>query len=142
LQQALDAILRRHEALRTTFASVDGEPVQIISEQQAVQLLYTDLRPVPAADRETAYQRQLMEEARRPFNLSADLMLRPTLVQLQDEDSILLLIMHHIASDGWSVSLLMQELGAFYTAFVTGAAVALPVLPIQYADYAVWQRQW
>ena len=142
LRQALDAILERHEALRTTFSSVDGDPIQVINEPCVVPLAISDLRTLPAAERESECLHRLREVAQRPFNLSTDTMLRAALVRLQDDECVLLLVMHHIASDGWSVGLLMRELSAFYTSFVTGSAVTLPALPIQYADYAVWQRQW
>ena len=141
LRQALDAILERHEALRTTFASVDGEPRQVINSGCVVPLAMSDLRTLPAAVREAECFQRLRAEAQRPFNLSTEVMLRAALVQLQDDEAVLLLVMHHIASDGWSVGLLMHELSAFYTSFATGSAITLPALPIQYADFAVWQRQ-
>ncbi|MEE8302751.1 MAG: condensation domain-containing protein, partial [Candidatus Tectomicrobia bacterium] len=142
LQQTLNAIVTRHDVLRTTFTTVDGEAVQVISAPCAVPLTISDLRDCPDAQRETELQRQLTQEARRPFHLDRDIMLRAILFQLGEAEHVLLLVIHHIASDGWSMGVLMRELGAFYNTFATGAPTSLPSLPIQYADYAVWQRQW
>jgi amino acid adenylation domain-containing protein len=142
LQKTLDTIVARHEVLRTTFPAVDGVPVQVIAESRSAGLKVIDLSQWPAAEREGEVQRLLREEANRPFNLSCDLMLRATLVKLEWEDHLLLLVMHHIASDGWSSSVLSQELTALYRAFSTDRPSPLAELPIQYADYAVWQRQW
>ena len=142
LHQALDAIVARHEALRTTFVAVDGDPVQILAEPQSVALAVSDLGAWPEVEREAEMHRQLTREAQRPFNLACDMMLRATLFRLGVTEHVLLLVMHHIASDGWSTGVLMRELETFYTAFVTGKPVDLPALPIQYADYAIWQRHW
>lgn len=142
LQQALDAVVDRHEALRTTFIALDGRPMQVIAEKQAVALSIVDLRAWPEASREAEIQRQLAATTQSPFDLTRDVLLRALLVRVQDEDYVLLLVTHHIASDGWSTGLLWQDIAAFYTAFATGDAVALPPLPIQYADYALWQHQW
>ncbi len=154
LRKSLAAIVERHEALRTTFSSVDGEPVQVIHKSRSVELTTIDLesRSVELTtidlgarsngNRNLDVQLLLQEEARRPFNLSADLMLRPTLFRLAEEEHILLLVMHHIASDGWSMGVLFRELAAFYEAFSHGKPAPLPELPIQYADFAVWQRHY
>ena len=142
VQHALDAIVARQEALRTTFTTVTGNPVQVIHEHRQVELGVIDLRAWPEAQREAEAHRALDREARRPFDLSRDVMLRATLLRLGTEEHVLLLVTHHIASDDWSTGVLYREFAAFYTAFTTGGAVSLPALPIQYADYTLWQRQW
>ncbi len=140
--RALDAIVARHEALRTTFATQDGHPVQVIAAPRPVALAVLDLAAHPADDREAACQRRLAAEVQRPFDLSRDLLLRATLVRLREDEHVLLVVLHHIASDGWSLAVLYRELATLYGAFAQGHAAALPALSIQYADYAVWQRQW
>jgi amino acid adenylation domain-containing protein len=146
LQQSLDAIVAHHEALRTTFiAANDGSPIQVINLPRPVELKIIDLRsPQPTQPSNSGQQAQqiLSQEAQRPFNLTSDLMLRATLIQIAAEESILMLAMHHIASDGWSIGILWQQLAAVYTAFLQGKPNPLAKLPIQYADFAVWQRQW
>jgi amino acid adenylation domain-containing protein len=142
LQKTFDAVVARHEVLRTNFADVDGVPVQIIAEGWPVALRVTDLSQMSASEREAGVQRLLKEEASRPFNLSSDLMLRATLLKLESEEHILLLVMHHIVSDGWSMGILFGEISALYEAFSTGKPSSLAELPIQYADYAIWQRRW
>ena len=142
LQQTLDAIVARHEVLRTSFISIDGSPMQIIAQRRVVALPVIDLSVYPEPERETQTQRLVAEEAQRPFDLARDVLLRATLLRLGPEDHVLLLTMHHIASDGWSVGILTREVAALYEAFTRGEPSPLPELPIQYADYAVWQRQW
>jgi amino acid adenylation domain-containing protein len=141
LRQALDAIVARHESLRTTLVSVDGAPVQAIADSRPADLQVVDLTAWPEPDRATELQRRIDEEARRPFDLARDPMLRASLFRLADGEHALSLTMHHIASDGWSLGVLFQELAALYEAFTRGTPSPLPPLPIQYADYAVWQRQ-
>ena len=142
LRRALDAVVERHEVLRTTFALDNGIPVQVIADGRPAELAVMDLRDRPAADRELEASRRLEQEARRPYDLSRDAMLRALVLRLGDRDSALLLTMHHIASDGWSMGILARELSTLYDAHVTGRSPRLPELPLQYADYAVWQRQW
>ena len=142
LQQALDAIVARHEALRTTFAAVDGNPVQVIAKNRLVELPVMDLNEHPDTECEMAVQRLLKAEAQRPFNLAQDVMLRATLLRLGETEHVLLLTVHHIAADGWSMGVLCRELSLLYDAFSTGSLAPLPQLPIQYADFARWQRQW
>ncbi|KAB8318928.1 amino acid adenylation domain-containing protein [Tolypothrix campylonemoides VB511288] len=143
LQQSLDAIVAHHEALRTNFiASDDGTPIQVISAPRSVELKVIDLTHEHASNQEEQVQCLLNQEAQRPFDLTSDLMLRATLLQIDHQEHILLLVMHHIASDGWSMGILWQQLAAVYQAFLNGLANPLPTLPIQYADFAVWQRQW
>ena len=142
LHQALDALVARHEVLRTSFTSIDGSPMQVIAERRVVALPVIDLSLYPEAEREVQARRLAAEEAQRPFDLARDLLLRATLLRLGPEDHVLLLTMHHIAFDAWSVGILTREVAALYEAFTRGESSPLPELPIQYADYAVWQRQW
>ena len=142
LQKALDTIVVRHEALRTTFISMDGIPAQVIAQNRNVTLSRVDLSAWPDADRKAEVQRRLKEEARCPFDLSSDTMLRATLLRLDAEEHVLLLVMHHIASDGWSMGILSREFSDLYRAYSTGEPSPLPEMPVQYADFAVWQRQW
>jgi amino acid adenylation domain-containing protein len=141
LRRVLDTIVNRHEVLRTTFALRDDHPVQVIAEQATVDLRQIDLSGVPAATQDQEVQRLLLEEALRPFDLARDLMFRAVLLKLAPEDHVLFLGTHHIASDGWSKSVLFEELKTLYGAYTNGQPSPLPELPIQYADFAVWQRQ-
>ncbi|HEY0543784.1 MAG TPA: condensation domain-containing protein, partial [Pyrinomonadaceae bacterium] len=142
LEETLSEIMRRHEVLRTTFDIIDGEPVQVISPPTPLTLPVTDLSVWPATQRENEAQRLATEEAREPFNLSTGPLLRASLLRLDDEDHVLLVTMHHIISDGWSLSVLVNEIATLYTAFAAGQPSPLPELPIQYADFAQWQRDW
>ncbi|RPI05054.1 MAG: non-ribosomal peptide synthetase, partial [Zetaproteobacteria bacterium] len=142
LQTALDGLVARHEALRTTFAAPDGQPVQVVGAPRPVPLAVVDLTAHPEPEREAACQRCLAAEIRRPFDLTRDLMLRALLVRLGADEHVLLVAKHHIASDGWSTGVLWRELSRLYAAAVAGRPPDLPALPIQYADYAIWQRQW
>ncbi|HEX8431145.1 MAG TPA: condensation domain-containing protein, partial [Longimicrobium sp.] len=142
LGRALDRSVERHEALRTTFAQVDGEPVQLIAPaaESFFLLVDHDLRGHPQAEAEL--RRVSMEEARAPFDLERGPPIRGALARLGDDDHVLMVTMHHIVSDGWSMGILVQELSALYDAFRRGEPDPLPSLPIQYADYAAWQRRW
>jgi len=142
LQRTLDAIVARHEALRTSIVATDGIPMQIVSAPSSVSLETGDLRELAEPEREAEARRLVSEEARRPFDLTRGPLFRAVLLRLRAEEHLLMLTMHHIISDGWSRGVLSRELTAFYDAFSTGVPVALPELPIQYADYAVWQREW
>ncbi|HVG44169.1 MAG TPA: condensation domain-containing protein, partial [Longimicrobium sp.] len=141
LERSLSEIVRRHEALRTTFAEVDGSPVQVIAPFGGFALPVEDLSGLGEADREAAVSRRAGEEARRPFDLAAGPLFRPVLLRLGAEDHLLLLSMHHVVSDGWSMGVLQRELDALYAAYREGRESPLPELPVQYADYAVWQRE-
>jgi amino acid adenylation domain-containing protein len=142
LQSALDAIVVRHEVLRTHFISEDGSPVQVIAEPSPVQLTQTDLSRESGDAREAKLKELVAAESRRPFDLARDLMVRAWVAHLGAEEHLLLLTMHHIASDQWSWGIFLQELSALYEGFVAGRPASLPLLPIQYADFAVWQRNW
>ena len=141
LEASLHEICTRHEALRTTFGTCDGEPVQIVGPPRPVSLTRVDLRGLPPEAREAEVSSFVARESRRPFDLSRDPMLRTTLVRLDDEEHVLLLLMHHIASDGQSVGVLFGELSALYNALRAGRRETLPELPVQYVDYVVWQWQ-
>jgi amino acid adenylation domain-containing protein len=141
LEQTLNEIVRRHETLRTTFASVEGQPVQIIAPSMELKLSVVDLQHVAEDERDTAAQRLAVDEAKLPFDLSHGPLLRVTLLRLGAQEHIALLTMHHIVSDGWSMGVLIREVAACYESFSTNKPALLPELPIQYADFAVWQRE-
>ncbi|HEV3050216.1 MAG TPA: FkbM family methyltransferase, partial [Longimicrobium sp.] len=141
LQRALGEIVRRHEALRTVFAEVDGSPVQVIAPFGGFSLPVEDLSGLGEADREAAVGRRAGEEARRGFDLATGPLFRAALLRLGAEEHVLLLSMHHIVSDGWSMGVLFRELSALYAAYREGGESPLPELAVQYADYAVWQRE-
>ena len=142
LTSALAAIVDRHESLRTTVQLVDGEACQRIRAGCPVELPVIDLRPLTAGQKDAEILRLARVEATRPFDLSADLMLRCSLLRVADEEQILLLTLHHIAVDGWSMGVLIRELTTLYTKFIQSLPSPLPPLPIQYADFAFWQRAW
>jgi hypothetical protein len=127
--------------LRTIFALSDSQPVQIIQEAAAVPLPLTDLSASPAEGREGEVRHIVNEEARRPFDLSAGPLLRSRLLKLAEQEHVLILVLHHIVSDGWSAGVLVREATTLYEAFSAGRPSPLGELAIQYADYAVWQRQ-
>jgi amino acid adenylation domain-containing protein len=142
LESSLNEIVRRHESLRTTFRSVNGEPYQIVSPSYWLPLRYVDLRPVPDAQREQAATRLAAEESQRPFDLARGPLVRATLVQMDEADYVFLLTMHHIISDGWSMGVFWTELSSIWEAFANRRPSPLRELPIQCADFAVWQREW
>ncbi len=134
--------MRRHAALRTTFTLVDGQPVQVIAPNLAIALPVVNLQSAAVEERERVGQQLATAEAQRPFNLTTDPLVRVTLLQFDPTEAVLLLTMHHIVADGWSLGVLIQELACFYTAFVEQRSPDLPPLPIQYTDFACWQRNW
>ncbi|MBL0694525.1 amino acid adenylation domain-containing protein, partial [Comamonas sp. JC664] len=141
LQRSLQELVRRHESLRTTFRAVAGQPVQVIHPTVPVPFEDVDLSGIPdEALRRAEAVRRATEEARRPFDLRQGPVLRTLLLRLGAHESLLLLHVHHIVSDGWSLGVLVRELTALYVAFRQGRPSPLPALPVQYADYAVWQR--
>lgn len=142
LRRSLHEIVRRHEALRTTFEPVDGEPLQRIHAELSLPLPVIDLRPLPDAERDEEALRLAAEEARRPFDLHTPPLVRTTLLRLGDEHYVFLLTMHHIVCDGWSMAIFFHELMTLYGAFSEGQPSPLPDLVIQYADFSVWQRRW
>ncbi len=142
LAAVLGEVVRRHEALRTTFEERAGEPVQVIAPARRWVLPVVDLADLPAAERERTAGELGREEARRPFDLERGPLFRATLLRLGAAEHVLLLDIHHIVADGWSIGVLVREITALYGAAVAGGPSPLPELPIQYADFAVWQRGW
>jgi amino acid adenylation domain-containing protein len=140
LQAALDMVAARHEAIRTSFEAVDGRPVPRVAAAGPIPLARVDLESRGALTDSEAVAQFVADAARRPFDLSRDLMLRATLFRLGADRHILLFVMHHIASDGWSVQIFLRELAECYTASVSGRPARLRDLPVQYGDYAQWQR--
>lgn len=148
LEQSLNALIQRHESLRTTFRLVDGQPAQIIAPAAPLSLALFDLSSYPTAEQQTSVQHMLREEAHWRFDLARGPLLRAILLRLDREEHVLLFTMHHIISDGWSSKILVRELALLYTLFredrsasVDAVERVLPELPIQYADFAAWQRQ-
>ena len=142
LRETLNAVVARHEALRTTFQTVDGKPMQAIAGSLSLETPLIDLGDLPETEREAEAKLILTSEGRRPFNLAEGPLIRSLLLRLSDEDHILLVTTHHIVTDGWSMGIFHRELMEMYEAFAADREPALPELPIQYADYAVWHRQW
>jgi len=141
LRAALDALVVRHEALRTVFALSNSQPIQVILPAARFALQDIDLRAREVKECEAEVLRHSREELTAPFNLSVGPMIRGRLLHLSDNDHVLLITMHHIISDGWSIGVLIRELGALYSAHRDGRSGSLPPLSLQYADYAEWQRQ-
>lgn len=142
LEQSLNEILRRHEVLRTIFPTREGEPIQVIVSPLTLTVPVVDLQDQPESKREDEAHRLATEEVQRPFDLGRGPLVRATLWRLGPGEYVLLLTIHHTVYDGWSRGILLQELSVLYGAFSRGAPPLLPELPIQYADFAVWQRQW
>jgi amino acid adenylation domain-containing protein len=140
LERSFREIVRRHAALRTRFTTSEGKPIQVIEPDINIELAVVNLQRISVSEREHISQQLATAEAQRPFNLTTDPLLRLTLLQFDATESVLLLTMHHIVADGWSLGVLIRELACCYTAFVEGRSPALPVLPIQYTDFACWQR--
>jgi amino acid adenylation domain-containing protein len=142
LAQSVNEIVRRHEVFRTTFDTIDGRPAPVISTHLEVELKVIDLTSYDEHEREAEARRVTNQEALQPFDLKRGPLLRTSLIRLTREESIFLLTMHHIVSDGWSIVLVFKELTKLYQAFSQGQTAPLEDLPIQYADYAEWQRDW
>ncbi|MBD2625733.1 non-ribosomal peptide synthetase [Trichormus variabilis] len=142
LSESLNEIIKRHEILRTNFVISDGQPIQVISPSVNLTLPVIDLQNIRQQQRETELYRLAKEEAQTGFNLTQAPLLRAKLLQLDAEDFVILLTLHHIVSDGWSTDILIREVAVLYTAFCAAKPSSLPQLPIQYADFAIWQRRW
>ena len=138
LEQTINAIIQRHESLRTTFPMVEGKPIQKIAPSLKIKLLVVNLKDIPQGQ----IDKLIIEELQKPFDLTQAPLLRCTLFDLGYENYILVNVFHHIIIDGWSKGILFKELSEFYQAFLSNSTVFLPELTIQYADFAVWQRQW
>lgn len=140
LERSINEVVRRHEILRTSFAFEDGSPVQIIAKHLQVKLQVTDLSGQEDAHRQV--ERLTQEEAERAFDLSRGPLIRAGVLKLGEAEHMVLLTLHHVISDGWSMGVLIRELNALYRAFIIGHSSPLKELPIQYGDFAVWQREW
>ena len=142
LTRIFAVVVQRHEALRTTFSTRAGQPAQVIAGEMRPPLAVVDLAGLPAAEREERALRLAREEALHPFDLARGPLLRLTLVRLAAREHLLLITLHHVVSDGWSMGVLLREIAALWKAFSESTPAALPELPVQYADFAVWQRRW
>ncbi|MBJ6766244.1 non-ribosomal peptide synthetase, partial [Myxococcaceae bacterium JPH2] len=142
LRLAFEALIERHESLRTTFAEHDGQPVQVIQPPARWALAVTDLSHLPEFEREAEVRRRATNESSQPFSLASGPLLRTALLRLSEEHHVLFVTMHHIVSDGWSMGIIVRELTALYEAIRDGRKPSLPPLPMQYADFAAWQRGW
>ena len=145
LERTLREIVRRHEVLRTSFVTIKGQPVQVIRPEahaEEIRLPLVDLSSLPEELRELEAKRLTQAEAVRPFDLETDSLMRTTVLRLDDELHIAFLTFHHIIFDGWSMGVFVREVAALYNAFSQGQESPLVELPVQYADYAVWQREW
>jgi len=141
LERAMNTIIERHESLRTHFEEVDGEPVQVIEAERHLEIPLLDLRKLSREEQEDAVGKAMVREIEEPFDLGCGPVLRIKLLQLGDEEHIVLQTLHHIASDGWSVGVMNRELGILYEAYREGRENPLEPLQVQYADFALWQRE-
>ncbi len=141
LQRSLQAVIDRHDILRTRFTATDGKPMQYIRPSAQLDVPVEDVSVLPTQQREAIIRTLISQEARKPFDLGTDLMMRAKLIRAGAQEHVLLITMHHIAADHWSFFLLYRELEEFYKAFAAGSEPQLPALPAQYADYAVTQRE-
>ena len=142
LSRSLSEIVRRHEILRTTFSTQQGQPVQVISQYKPLIIPLVDLTELDPADRDAQAQGLANEEARRSFDLEIGPLLRAVLFRLSRQEHIAMLVLHHIVSDGWSTGILVEEIGTLYEAFSNNRPSPLPDLQLQYVDFAVWQREY
>jgi acyl carrier protein len=142
LERALNEVVRRHEALRTTLISDGGIPRQVVADTLALPMAVEDLRGVPADEREAHALCRIREETEQPFDLARGPLVRAGLLRLDEHEHVVFVTMHHAISDGWSIGILIREVSALYEAFRQGEPSPLAELPIQYADYAAWQRDW
>ena len=142
LEASLNEIISRHETLRTAFRLVDGRPVQVVQPIQNISIEYVDLRAFPDNERDAEIQRRIKADLDCPFDLSTGLLLRSTLLRAGHQEHVLILMTHHAASDAWSMGILTRELWTLYQAYSNGNPSQLEPLPVQYSDYAVWQRDW
>jgi len=141
-KRAVDEIVARHESLRTLFSMVDGETVQIIYPEYKIDVPLIDLEHLDVKDREEEIRQKAVEEARKPFDLKKGPLTRITVLKAGPEDHVVLLTLHHIISDGWSMGVLIGEISALYAAYSRNQPSPLPELPLQYADYAEWQKEY
>jgi amino acid adenylation domain-containing protein len=141
LEQSLNEIIRRHEVLHTVFDTVEGRPVQRVAPFTPMSLRTMSLSDVPPGERDSTLKQLVADERQHPFDLTRGPLMRALLVALGEQEHALLLTLHHSVSDGWSIGILCREMQALYDSFASGTPAPLPALPIQYADFAVWQRE-
>jgi amino acid adenylation domain-containing protein len=141
LDRAINELLRRHESLRTNFDVSDGRPVQVIAPSKTLTVPLIDLSDLSSGERETEVKRMIGDEVHRPFDLSVDSLLRVSVLRVAADEHVALLTMHHIISDGWSTGILVQEIAPLYEAFAKNELPSLPEVPVQYADFTIWQHQ-
>ncbi|MDZ7967789.1 MAG: amino acid adenylation domain-containing protein [Nostoc sp. DedSLP03] len=142
LEQSLQEIIHRHEALRTNFITVDGKPSQIIQTETTWTVSVVDLKYLSTTEQEITSQQLAQQQVTQPFDLAKEALIRAILVVLNETEHVLLVCMHHVVSDGWSMGVFVQELAALYDAYAQGQPSTLAPLAIQYADFAIWQRNW
>src|ERR1700686_3057772 len=142
MERAFNEVVRRHEALRTTFTAIDGEPRQVISPSLFIPLELIDLRAMSPDEREHEVTRLVTEGTSRPFDLALGPLARFGLIRVEDDEYVLHYTVHHTVIDRWSADIIEVEMTAIYLAFAEGKPSPLPELPIQYADFAEWQREW
>ncbi|EMB0806240.1 non-ribosomal peptide synthase/polyketide synthase [Pseudomonas aeruginosa] len=142
LERAFASLVQRHETLRTVFPRGADDSLAQAPLQRPLEVAFEDCSGLPEAEQEARLREEAQRESLQPFDLCEGPLLRVRLIRLGEERHVLLLTLHHIVSDGWSMNVLIEEFSRFYSAYATGAEPGLPVLPIQYADYALWQRSW
>ncbi|NCR45500.1 MAG: amino acid adenylation domain-containing protein, partial [Microcystis aeruginosa SX13-01] len=142
LEKSLQKIIQRHESLRTNFTTIEGNPVQVIKPESNWQLTLVNGKDSPKYREDQEIKKWLEIHSHQPFDLANDSLIRATLLKLSDTEHFLLICLHHIVSDGWSMGVFIQELTTFYNAYTKGLEPLLPELPIQYADFAIWQREY
>ena len=142
LQKCLNEIVRRHEVLRTNFTLIDGQPVQVISQAVPLTLTFEDLRSLPESQRTSTVRRLTTELAQQPFDLSSKSLIRAKCLQISEKDYNLIIVLHHIIADGWSIGIFIKELVGLYDAYSKDELPQLPELPIQYRDFLNWQQKW
>jgi len=142
LEKSLQEIIQRHESLRTNFATIEGNPVQVIKPESNWRLTLVNGKDSPKYREDQEIKKWLEIHSHQPFDLANDYLIRATLLKLSDTEHFLLICLHHIVSDGWSMGVFIQELTTFYNAYTKGLEPLLPELPIQYADFAIWQREY
>ncbi|NCT42247.1 MAG: amino acid adenylation domain-containing protein [Microcystis aeruginosa G11-09] len=142
LEKSLQKIIQRHEALRTNFTTIEGNPVQVIKPESNWQLTLVNVKDSPKYREDQEIKKWLEIHSHQPFDLANDSLIRATLLKLSDTEYFLLICLHHIVSDGWSMGVFIEELTTLYNAYTKGLEPLLPELPIQYADFAIWQREY
>ncbi|UJT96764.1 condensation domain-containing protein [Pseudomonas aeruginosa] len=142
LERAFASLVQRHETLRTVFPRGADDSLAQAPLQRPLEVAFEDCSGLPEAEQEARLREEAQRESLQPFDLCEGPLLRVRLIRLGEERHVLLLTLHHIVSDGWSMNVLIEEFSRFYSAYATGAEPGLPALPIQYADYALWQRSW